>query len=151
MTVELFVTGTHMRGLKLHETLGDSQFLGEFRTVPRYRVHTIGDIYPGMYRLDDGEIGGAAVWGELYLVDDETYRQLELGEPAHLYRGMVELEDGRQVHGLLYPRSLAEGVFPDISGFGGWRAYWESRHAGHRHYAYRTDAGGGYSAARRHY
>jgi hypothetical protein len=40
---------------------------------------------------------------------------------------MVELEDGRQVYGILYPRSLAEGVFPDISTYGGWRSYWASR------------------------
>jgi hypothetical protein len=80
-----------------------------------------------MYRLEDGEVGGSSVWGELYMVDDETWNQIEEGEPPHLYRGMVELEDGRQVNGILYPRTLAEGVFPDISGFGGWRSYWDNR------------------------
>ena len=51
MAFELFVNGTLMRGLKLHPNMGDSEFLGEFRTAPFYRVHTINDVHPGMYRL----------------------------------------------------------------------------------------------------
>ncbi len=145
MAFELFVNGTLMRGLKLHENLGDAQFLGDYRTVPRYRVHTVNDIHPGMYRLEDGEIGGTGIWGELYLVDEETWARIEDGEPPNLYRGMVELEDGRQVYGILYPRSLAEGVFPDISGFGGWRNYWESRGI-RKHHSYQPDASSEYPA-----
>ncbi len=127
MAFELFVNGTLMRGLKLHANMGASQFLGEYRTAPRYRVHTINDVHPGMYRLEDGEVGGASIWGELYLVEDDVWNNIEAGEPPNLYRGRVELEDGRQVYGILYPRSLAEGVFPDISHFGGWREYWANR------------------------
>lgn len=123
MAFELFVNGTLMRGLALHANMGDSTFLGEYRTVPRYRVHSIGDRHPGMYRLEDGEDGGVAVPGELYLVMDEAWAAIEAGEPPGLYRGLVELEDGRQVWGILYPRSLAEGIHPDISAHGGWRAY----------------------------
>ena len=61
MPFELFVNGTLMRGLKLHANMGDSVFLGEFRTAPYYRVHTINDVHPGMYRLNDGEPGGSRV------------------------------------------------------------------------------------------
>lgn len=123
MSFELFVNGTLMRGLKLNANMGDSEFLGEFRTAPHYRVHTINDVHPGMYRLETGEAGGASIWGELYLVEDEVWQQIEAGEPPNLYRGMIELEDGRQVYGILYPRELAEGQFPDITDYGGWRAY----------------------------
>ena len=127
MAFELFVNGTLMRGLKLHPNMGDSEFLGEFRTEPRYRVHTIGDVHPGMYRLEDGEEGGAAIVGELYRVQEDTWQKIEAGEPPNLYRGEITLEDGRKVWGILYPRQLAEGVYPDITAFGGWRGYMDSK------------------------
>jgi gamma-glutamylcyclotransferase (GGCT)/AIG2-like uncharacterized protein YtfP len=123
MSFELFVNGTLMRGLKLHPNMGTSRFLGEFRTTPHYRVHTIGDVHPGMYRLEDGEPGGASIVGELYEVDDETWAKIESGEPPNLYRGRITLEDGREVYGILYPRELAEGHYPDITAYGGWRGY----------------------------
>jgi gamma-glutamylcyclotransferase (GGCT)/AIG2-like uncharacterized protein YtfP len=112
-----------MRGLALHRNMAGAAFLGECRTEPRYRVHSIGDVHPGMYRLEDGEAGGHAVEGELYLVDEAAWQTIEAGEPPHLYRGDVVLDTGEQVWGILYPRSLAEGLHPDISSYGGWRAY----------------------------
>jgi gamma-glutamylcyclotransferase (GGCT)/AIG2-like uncharacterized protein YtfP len=123
MDFELFVNGTLMRGLPLHPNLATAEFLGEFCTEPRYRLHSIGDIHPGMYRLADGEEGGAAIAGELYRVDAATWQRIAAGEPPNLYRGRVVLEDGREVWGILYPRELAEGHHPDISSSGGWRAY----------------------------
>jgi gamma-glutamylcyclotransferase (GGCT)/AIG2-like uncharacterized protein YtfP len=119
---KLFVNGTLMRGLALHANMGASRFLGEFRTEPRYRIHSIDGVHPGMYRLEDGEEGGVAVAGELYMVDDATWRRIESGEPPNLYRGEVVLEDGQRVWGILYPRALAER-HRDISSYGGWRAY----------------------------
>ena len=127
MAFELFVNGTLMRGLPLHKNMGDSEFLGEIRTEPRYRLYSIGDVHPGMYRLENGEAGGVAVVGELYRVSDATWQQISSGEPANLYRGEVKLEDGRVVLGILYPRELAEGKQRDISEYGDWRRYMESR------------------------
>ncbi len=129
MPFELFVNGTLMRGLKLEANMGNSKLLGEFRTEPRYRLYTIDDIHPGMYRLEDGETGGVAVAGELYLVDEATWKSIEAGEPPNLYRGRIKLEDGREVYGILYPRELAEGKYPDISEHGGWREYMQSKAA----------------------
>lgn len=128
MAFELFVNGTLMRGLALHANMGDSEFIGEFRTEPHYRLYSIDDIHPGMYRLEDGEEGGVAVTGELYRVNDDTWQQIEAGEPANLYRGKITLENGREVLGILYPRELAEGKQRDISAYGDWRAYWNSTH-----------------------
>lgn len=127
MAFDLFVNGTLMRGLKLHENMGDSEFLAELRTAPHYRLHSIDDIHPGMYRLGDGEAGGCAILGELYHVSEETWQQIQAGEPPNLYCGIVELEDGREVYGILFPRELAEGRHPDISEYGGWKAYWAAR------------------------
>lgn len=126
MAFELFVNGTLMRGLVLHPNMGASEFLGEFRTAPFYRVHTIGDVHPGMYRLAEGEAGGANIAGELYLVEDDVWQKIEAGEPPNLYRGRVLLEDGREVYGILFPRELAE-KYPEITAFGGWRGYMASK------------------------
>jgi gamma-glutamylcyclotransferase (GGCT)/AIG2-like uncharacterized protein YtfP len=127
MPFELFVNGTLMRGLKLHPNMGDSEFLGVFKTQPRYRMYSINDIHPGMFRVADNETNGVAVSGELYRVSDETWQQIEAGEPPNLYRGMIVLEDGQEVYGILYPRELAEGNYPEISEFGDWRAYMQSK------------------------
>jgi gamma-glutamylcyclotransferase (GGCT)/AIG2-like uncharacterized protein YtfP len=116
----LFVNGTLMRGLALHVNLAGATFLGEIATAPRYRLYAIGDRHPGMFEV---ETNGVSVLGELYDVPADVLRRVEAGEPAHLYRGPVQLADGRIVDGILYPRDLAEGHHRDISAFGGWRAY----------------------------
>ncbi|WP_127125808.1 gamma-glutamylcyclotransferase [Georgenia sp. SYP-B2076] len=117
----LFVNGTLMRGLELHGNLAGAELLGEVRTAPKYRVHSIGDVHPGMYQVSDGE-EGAPVSGELYQVPIEVLLRVIEGEPAGLYRGPVELADGRLVPGILCARDLAER-HPDITAHGGWRQY----------------------------
>jgi gamma-glutamylcyclotransferase (GGCT)/AIG2-like uncharacterized protein YtfP len=111
-----------MRGLALHANLAGAEFLGACRTAPRYRVYSIGDVHPGMFEV---ATGGVSVAGELYRVPDDVLARVAAGEPPHLYRGAVQLDDGRVVDGILYPRELAEGRQRDISAFGDWRAYVE--------------------------
>lgn len=123
----LFVNGTLMRGLRLHGNLEGAEFLEATRTAPVYRVHSIGDVHPGMYEVAEG---GVSVEGELYRVPDEVWRRVEAGEPPGLYRGPVTLIDGRVVPGILFPREMAEGKHPDISEFGGWRGYMAVRTKG---------------------
>jgi gamma-glutamylcyclotransferase (GGCT)/AIG2-like uncharacterized protein YtfP len=120
MGIELFVNGTLMRGLALHHNLDGAEFVGAFRTAPKYRLYSIGDVHPGMFEV---EAGGVSVAGEIYRMTDEIWRRVEAGEPPHLYRGPVKLSDGRSVDGILFPRALAEGRHTDISDFGDWRAY----------------------------
>ena len=122
MSTDLFVNGTLMRGLALHANLAGAEFLGACRTAPRYRVYSIGDVHPGMFEV---ATGGVSVAGELYRVPDDVLARVAAGEPPHLYRGAVQLDDGRVVDGILYPRELAEGRQRDISAFGDWRAYVE--------------------------
>jgi len=124
VSFELFVNGTLMRGLALHGNLDGATFLGEVETAPIYRLYSIEDRHPGMFRVEEG---GVSVAGELYLVPQDVWRRVEASEPPHLYRGRVCLIDGREVFGILYPRKLAEGHHRDISSYGGWRAYVEGR------------------------
>lgn len=121
--VVLFVNGTLMRGFALHGNLDGAEFLGAVRTAPIYRLHSIGDVHPGMFEVAEG---GVSVTGELYRVPASVLRCVESGEPPGLYRGPVRLEDGRVVQGILYPRRQAEGIHRDISAYGDWRAYRET-------------------------
>jgi gamma-glutamylcyclotransferase (GGCT)/AIG2-like uncharacterized protein YtfP len=122
--IELFVNGTLMRGLELQANLTGAEFICACRTAPRYRLYSIGDVHPGMFEVADG---GVSVEGELYRIPGDVLQRVEAGEPPDLYRGPVELSDGRIVQGILYPRALAESKHVDISGFGGWRAYTAQR------------------------
>lgn len=115
----LFVNGTLMRGLELHDNLAGAEFEEETATAPIYRVHSIGDVHPGMYEVSDG---GVSVEGELYHLTPEILLRVIEGEPAGLYRGPVTLKDGRVVPGILYDREMAQ-AHPDISQYGGWRGY----------------------------
>jgi AGZA family xanthine/uracil permease-like MFS transporter len=117
----LFVNGTLMQGLALHRNLEGAELLEETSTAPSYRLHSIGDVHPGMYEAADGETG-VAVAGELYHVPADVLLRVIEGEPAGLMRRPVTLADGRVVPGIVATRELAAGQ-PDISSYGGWRAY----------------------------
>ncbi len=111
----LFVNGTLMRGLGLHGNLNGAEFLQETRTAPKYRMHDIG-AHPGMYEVASD---GVAVEGELYTLPLDVLLRVVEGEPDGLYRGAVELEDGRTVPGILYREELAK-KHPEIKD-GSWR------------------------------
>ena len=120
MTIELFVNGTLMRGLTLHKNLDGANFLGEFHTLPIYRLYSIDDIHPGMFEVEEG---GVSVAGEMYSMSDEIFQRVKNGEPSGLYFGDVKLNNGSTVKGVLFPRETAESNYKDISNFGDWRAY----------------------------
>jgi adenine/guanine/hypoxanthine permease len=78
-----------------------------------------------MVRDENAEANIAA---ELYEVPDELWPMIRDSEPAGLYRGPVELADGRQVEGMLGSRTLVDGLEAvEITSFGGWRSYLASR------------------------
>ena len=120
MAIELFVNGTLMRGLTLHKNLDGANFLGEFHTLPIYRLYSIDDIHPGMFEVEEG---GVSVAGEMYSMSDEIFQRVKNGEPAGLYFGDVKLNNGSTVKGVLFPRGTAESNYKDVSNFGDWRAY----------------------------
>jgi AGZA family xanthine/uracil permease-like MFS transporter len=119
----LFVNGTLMRGLQLHENLAGAEFVEEVATAPKYRMHSIRDVHPGMYEV---ESGGASIVGELYNLPIDVLLHVIEGEPAGLHRGPVTLADGRVVPGILFDEALAHG-HPDISEYRDWRVYMASK------------------------
>jgi gamma-glutamylcyclotransferase (GGCT)/AIG2-like uncharacterized protein YtfP len=119
--MRFFICGSALRGQPDHKNLGDAKFLGEVRTAPRYRLHSVRDEHPGIYEVDDG---GISIAGELYEFTDAQYRHLLETEPPDLYEAPIQLEDGSSVNAMIYPRELIEQRgYKDISHFGGWAAY----------------------------
>jgi hypothetical protein len=120
-SVLLAVNGTLMRGLELNPNLlaVDATFLREDQTKPVYRIFSIGDRHPGMYRVAGG---GVSVAVEIWSVPAGGVATVLLQEPPGLSIGKVQLEDGEMVLGVLAEPILCEGQ-REISAFGGWRAY----------------------------
>ena len=89
--VRMFLTGDGMRGGPLHRHIEGAEFLGERRTLPRYRFYSIRDEFPALHPVGDG---GCAVLGELYEVPMARLHGLLAGEPPELELSIVELAAG---------------------------------------------------------
>jgi hypothetical protein len=116
----MFLTGDGMRGGPLHRHIAGAAFIGERRTAPRYRQHSIRDEFPALAPAGDG---GAAILGELYDVPMPKLAGLLAREPPELELSIVELEAGELSFGMVLRRGEDEGRYADISAHGGWRAY----------------------------
>ena len=123
--VHLAVNGTLMRGLELNPNMlaVGAEFVREDRTVPAYRLYSIGDRHPGMVRVAEG---GVAVAVEVWAVPPEGLASILSKEPPGLSIGKVQLASGAEVLGVLAEPILCEGQ-REISTHGGWRAYVASR------------------------
>jgi len=121
----LAVNGTLMRGLELNGNLqaAGATFVREARTVPVYRLWSIGDRHPAMVRVTTG---GVAVAVEVWSVPATNLAEILLNEPPGLSIGKVQLEDGSEVLGVLGEPILCEGQ-REITQHGGWRAYVTAR------------------------
>ena len=121
----LAVNGTLMRGLELNANMiaAGAEFVREDRTIPAYRLFSIGDRHPGMVRVADG---GVSVAVEVWSVPAQGLGSILLKEPAGLCIGKVSLISGEETLGVLAEPILCEG-HRDISEFGGWREYCAGR------------------------
>ena len=87
----LFVYGTLMKGMRNHVYLEKAQFLGEGVTQPMFELLSNGSI-PAM------RDGGEVVKGELYEVDEETLKGLDVLEEvsSELYEKREIEVDGKK-------------------------------------------------------
>ena len=119
--MRFFICGSALRGQPDHKNLGDAKFLGEAKTAPKYRLHSVRDQHPGIYEVPSG---GISIRGELYEFTNEQHQHLLASEPPDLYEAPIELEDGSTCSAMIYPRELIEERgFEDISHHGGWAAF----------------------------
>lgn len=122
--VRLAVNGTLMRGLELEKNLlaVDAEFLREARTKKEYRLFSINDANPAMYRVSPEDPHACQVNVEVWGLSHEGLTQVLLGEPAGLTIGKVTLEDGEEVLGVVAEPIITQGQ-KEISAFGCWRKY----------------------------
>ena len=139
--VRMFLTGDGMRGGPLHRHIEGAEFLGERRTLPRYRFYSIRDQFPALHPVGEG---GRAILGELYEVPMARLHGLLAREPPELELSIVELAAGDPAGSSPAPDGAAPGEpragelsfgmilrrgedtrggHADISDRGGWRAY----------------------------
>jgi len=137
----MFLTGDGMRGGPLHRHIEGAEFLGERRTLPRYRFYSIRDQFPALHPVGEG---GRAILGELYEVPMDRLHGLLAREPPELELSIVELAAGDPAgsspardgaapaepgggelsFGMILRRGEdTRGRHADISDRGGWRAY----------------------------
>ncbi|EGA64697.1 gamma-glutamylcyclotransferase [Vibrio brasiliensis] len=85
----VFVYGTLRHGERNHHLLANSQCLGNFTTPPVYSLYDLG-AYPAVTE------GHSAIFGEVYLIDDQTLKQLDIIEdvPVTYRREQIETTFG---------------------------------------------------------
>ncbi|NWG76517.1 MAG: allophanate hydrolase, partial [Rubrivivax sp.] len=120
----LAVVGAHLSGLPLNGQLTErgAVWRETTTTAPRYRLHVLPGTRPpkpGLQRVADG---GHAIEVEVWDMPQAQLGSFLALVPPPLGLGSLELADGRHVHGFLC-EPYALGGAPDISRFGGWRAY----------------------------
>ena len=118
----LFCIGAHMAGLPLNHQITSlgGRFLRVASTQPIYRLHALGN-RPGMARATPG----AAIAGEVWALPTATIGVLLAQVPPPLGFGTVALEDGPCLGFLAETQALSDA--PDITAYGGWRAWLASR------------------------
>ena len=127
-STRLAVCGAHMQGLPLNAQLTrrGARLLERTRTAPAYRLYALpgpAPRRPGLVRVADG---GASIEVEVWSLPTRELGGL-LGEiPAPLGLGRVELANGDLVTGFIGEAYAAHGA-ADVTAFGGWRAYLDSR------------------------
>lgn len=123
--VTLVVAGAHLRDQplagQLHE-LG-ARWDGPARTAERYRMTALPSGKPALVRLAHG---GRAFEVERWALSPAALGRFLAALPTPMGLAAVELDDGSWETGFVCSDEGAVAA-PDISEFGGWRAYLQSR------------------------
>ena len=118
------VVGAHLSGLPLNWQLTQrgARLLGATTTAPHYKLHALPNTVPPKPGLVRSDAGGHAIAVEVWVMPEREVGSFLALIPSPLGLGSIELADGTQVHGFLCEaHAAARG--PDVSHFGGWRAY----------------------------
>jgi len=121
--IRVAVVGAHLSGLPLNHQLTErgARLVRKARTAPTYRLYAL-EGKPGLVRAD----AGGSIELEVWELGPREFGSFVAQIPPPLGIGTVELEDGAQVKGFLCEPYAVRGR-PDITAFGGWRAYVENR------------------------
>lgn len=122
--VRLAVVGAHLTGQPLNHQLSSrgARLVSTTRTAATYRLHALPTTppKPGLVRVTDGS--GAAIEVEVWELTTKAFGSFVADIPAPLGIGTLELADGSTVAGFICEPYALVGT-PDVTHFGGWRAY----------------------------
>jgi allophanate hydrolase len=122
------VVGAHLSGLPLNGQLTErgATLLAATQTAPHYRLHALPGTQPPKPGLVRCTAGGAAIAVEVWSMPQRAVGSFLALIPPPLGLGSIELADGRWCHGFVCEAHAVEGA-PDISAYGGWRAWLAGR------------------------
>lgn len=123
--VTLVVAGAHLRDQPLAGQLHDlgARWDGPARTAESYRMTALPSGKPALLRLANG---GRAFEVERWALSPAALGQFLVALPTPMGLAAIELDDGSWETGFVCADEGASAA-PDISEFGGWRAYLQSR------------------------
>ncbi len=127
--IEIAVIGAHLSGMALnHEVTGlGGTFVAARKTAADYRLFALagdGPARPGMLRVAPGE--GAKIEAEIWSLPAEAFGKFVAAIPSPLSIGTVRFDDGSAAKGFLVEAEAVRNA-QEISSFGGWRNFIESR------------------------
>ncbi|HSD36866.1 MAG TPA: allophanate hydrolase [Rhodocyclaceae bacterium] len=126
--IRIAVVGAHLTGMPLNHEMSEraGRFVRACHTTPHYRLYALpGTVPPKPGLVRTGE-GGAAIALEVWELSPAAFGDFVSRIPAPLGIGTLTLEDGEMVKGFLCEGFVTAGA-EDITRFGGWRAYMQSR------------------------
>jgi len=128
--IPVAVCGAHLEGFPLHWQLADrgAVLRAKTTTAPVYRMFVIppsGTIPPRPALIRD-ESAGAEILVEVWELEPSAFGEFVAGIPGPLGIGKVLLADGSEVPGFIAEPRASLGA-EEITSFGGWKAWIESR------------------------
>jgi hypothetical protein len=119
--VELAVNGGLMRGFEFNKNLTEvnAVFIREAKTRSVYRMFSINDVHPAMYKVNEG---GNEISVEIWDIDEKGLVSVLENEPEGLCVGKIELNDGSVLLGVLGEEIICKGM-KEITEYGGWKEY----------------------------
>jgi allophanate hydrolase len=122
--IAIAVVGAHLSGMPLNGELGalGARFLQETKTSADYRLFALpaAPPKPGLLRVAVGT--GMEIACEIWALSAAAFGRFVAAVPPPLSIGTLTLIDGRGIKGFLV-EAAAVADAPDISDFGGWRAF----------------------------
>lgn len=120
----IFVIGSALRQICGDQSKFGLTFVRSAVTAPQYRLFTIEDRFAALVAVSEG---GMAISGEVCELSDDTNKVLLTTEPAGVEQKMIELADGILIASAVSTPSTLPAGAVDISDFGSFSAFIQSR------------------------
>jgi allophanate hydrolase len=129
-TLPLVVVGAHLDGMALNHELQalGARLVRACRTAPDYRLYQLATVPPKPGLIREPGFAGPGIAVEVWALPVAGFARFVSAIPAPLGVGRIVLDDGSSVPGFLCEAAGVIGV-PEITGFGGWRAFVAARAA----------------------